>query len=397
MSTPPHLSLSDDDEIDPFAALLLQDDAVHPNYSDVIPACIPAGDPNFRRHHVSSLNADIVIRQLPSEGLAFQLWPAATTLLSLLDDRHLEFRRQGRRIRILELGSGTGLVGIAAAAILGADVTVTDLAPVIGNLEFNVAANSEVIAGGGGGVSVAELSWGNVDQMEKVGREYDLILGSDVVYHNHLYEPLMETLRYFLVGGERKEEEGEGMVFVMAHLKRWKKETAFFKKANKFFEVVVIHRDPPSDGARVGVIVYRFAGKKRPPLGSGSRLSLGSGSGSGSGSRMGSSELKETGVERAHTITRNLDNGFPLAVELIFNLIPKVHGGPISNRMNPVTSGKGRMHANKEVILISTKIQIYLKESEVDVALRSSRILMKLRLIDSITVGKSQFRDMKLS
>lgn len=101
--------------------------------------------------------------------------------------------------------------------------------------------------------------------MAAIGREYDLILGSDVVYHDHLYEQLRETLRYFLLGGERK--EGKEMVFLMAHLKRWKKEAAFFKKARKVFDVEVIHRDSPSDGKRVGVTVYRFVGKHSPNSG----------------------------------------------------------------------------------------------------------------------------------
>ncbi|KNA20291.1 hypothetical protein SOVF_053480 [Spinacia oleracea] len=225
-----------------------------------ITTAVAAGDPHFRRHHVNSLHTDIISRQLPSEGLSFQLWPAATTLFSLLDTHllhpHLPCHHilHRRRLRILELGSGTGLVGITAAAILGADVTVTDLPHVIPNLEFNVLANAEIIAAGGGAVVATELSWGNVDQMKVVGKEYDVILGSDVVYHDHLYEVLLDTLKYFLVGEE--------VVFLMAHLKRWKKEAAFFKKAKKFFDVDVIHRDTPSDGKRVGVIVYRFVGKQ---------------------------------------------------------------------------------------------------------------------------------------
>lgn len=99
---------------------------------------------------------------------------------------------------------------------------------------------------------MAALSWGDIQQMEGTGREYDVILGSDVVYHDHLYEPLLQTLRFFLLGSEKE------VVFLMAHLKRWKKESAFFKKAKKFFDVEVIHTDCPSNGCRVGVAVYRF-------------------------------------------------------------------------------------------------------------------------------------------
>ncbi|KAI3462480.1 hypothetical protein Pfo_019143 [Paulownia fortunei] len=220
-----------------------------------------------------SINSTIVIRQLPSQGLSFQLWPAATTLVTLLDSHR---DRQStplfslfsscatqRRLRLLELGSGTGLVGIAAAALLGASVTVTDLPHVLPNLQFNVNANAGILELHGGAVDVAALSWGDIQHMEGIGRDYDMILGSDVVYHDHLYEPLLQTLRFFLLGSEKK------VVFLMAHLKRWKKESAFFKKAKKVFDVEVIHTDSPSDGARVGVIVYTFVRRGGEKLNSG--------------------------------------------------------------------------------------------------------------------------------
>ncbi|KAL1541857.1 protein N-lysine methyltransferase METTL21A-like [Salvia divinorum] len=206
-------------------------------------------------HHLHSINSAILIRQLPSQGLSFQLWPAAAALVSLLDRQALPrllLPADNRPLNILELGSGTGLVGIAAAALLGAAVTATDLPHVLPNLQHNVDANAAALAPRGGRVRVAALSWGDAAQMESVGGDFDVVLGSDVVYHDHLYEPLLQTMRFLLLGRERE------VVFVMAHLKRWKKESAFFKKANKFFHVEIVHRDSPSGGDRVGVNVYTF-------------------------------------------------------------------------------------------------------------------------------------------
>lgn len=213
-----------------------------------------------KTYTLSSINSLITIRQLPSQGIAFKLWPAATTLINLLDRQHSTtaaplFIPSGNRLRVLELGSGTGVVGIAAAALFGASVTVTDLPHVLPSMEFNVEANADVLKLHGGEVNVAALSWGNEEEMEAMGRDYDLVIGSDLVYHDHLFEPLLETLHFFLDGGDK------GLVFLMAHLKRWKKESAFFKKAKKMFDVEAIHTDPPCDGSRVGVIVYRFVTK----------------------------------------------------------------------------------------------------------------------------------------
>lgn len=105
---------------------------------------------------------------------------------------------------------------------------------------------------------MAPLRWGEAGDVEMVGREFDLILASDVVYHDHLYEPLLQTLQSLLLG----DGEGSKMAMLMAHLRRWKKEAAFFKKAKKVFEVEVLHVDRPCDGSRVGVVVYRFAAKR---------------------------------------------------------------------------------------------------------------------------------------
>ncbi|KAL7101821.1 hypothetical protein ACP275_08G078800 [Erythranthe tilingii] len=225
-------------------------------------------------YRLNSIDSTITIRQFPSQGISFQLWPAAATLVTLLDRHKLHHPSTStasplssslntlssphRRLRILELGSGTGIVGIAAAALLGAKVTATDLPHALPNLQFNVAANAGIFEPHGGAVEVAALQWGEKKDMEAIGGrdQYDLILGSDVVYHDHLYEPLLETLKFFLLGTDRK------MVFLMSHLKRWKKESAFFKKANKYFDIDVLHTDTPSNGSRVGVIVYHFKERK---------------------------------------------------------------------------------------------------------------------------------------
>lgn len=79
-------------------------------------------------------------------------------------------------------------------------------------------------------------------------------MASDVVYYDHLIDPLLQTLSCFV--------KGEA-AFVMAHLRRWKKrDSVFFRKARKMFDVAVVHRDPPSPGSRIGVAVYRFTAKK---------------------------------------------------------------------------------------------------------------------------------------
>ncbi|XP_057725541.1 uncharacterized protein LOC130941154 [Arachis stenosperma] len=268
----------DDDEINPFTTVLNDQD--HHEQQPNSLTTVHDGAPEQQSYSLRSIESTVLIRQLPSEGLSFQLWPAATALISLLDSYRSSpstsplsaaFSGSQRQLRILELGSGTGIVGIVAAATLGGNVTITDLPHVVPNLQFNTDANKEVVTSNGGAVTVAALRWGNVDDVAEIGRDFDVVLASDVVYHDHLYEPLLETLRFLLLGFEeekemkkkkkKKKKKEKEKVFVMAHLKRWKKESAFFKKAKKLFDVDVLHTCAPSDRARVGVVVYRFVPK----------------------------------------------------------------------------------------------------------------------------------------
>lgn len=65
---------------------------------------------------------------------------------------------------VLELGSGTGLLGLAAAYIWKASVVLTDLPAIIPNLAHNVSLNREVVEARGGRVGVAPLTWGGGEQ-----------------------------------------------------------------------------------------------------------------------------------------------------------------------------------------------------------------------------------------
>ena len=61
--------------------------------------------------------------------------------------------------RVLELGSGTGLVGIAAAAIWPVSVLLTDLPEIQNNLDFNIAANLKTVTIRGGQITSHVLDW----------------------------------------------------------------------------------------------------------------------------------------------------------------------------------------------------------------------------------------------
>ena len=92
---------------------------------------------------------------------------------------------------IVELGSGTGLLGLVAAIYSGATkVILTDLETAL--LRDNVNANAHFIPRFAH-VQVSKLTWGMAHEINALGT-FDLIIGADVVYSGYELEPLVSTV-----------------------------------------------------------------------------------------------------------------------------------------------------------------------------------------------------------
>ncbi|KAJ9699289.1 hypothetical protein PVL29_008069 [Vitis rotundifolia] len=85
-------------------------------------------------------------------------------------------------------------------ALLGCDVVSTDQTEVLPLLMRNVERNTSRImqmnpgSDSFGSVEVAELDWGNEDHIKAVNPPFDFIIGTDVVYAEHLLDPLLRTI-----------------------------------------------------------------------------------------------------------------------------------------------------------------------------------------------------------
>ncbi|MCJ1436237.1 hypothetical protein MMC27_005615 [Xylographa pallens] len=102
--------------------------------------------------------------------------------------------------RVLELGAGTGLVGIAAAATFRANVDLTDLSDICENLAYNALRNQELTKAHGGSLTTYPLDWSDLPSSETVqGKQYDLIMAADPLYSPEHPIMLADTIALYLI------------------------------------------------------------------------------------------------------------------------------------------------------------------------------------------------------
>uniref|UniRef100_A0A8V5GT71 Uncharacterized protein n=1 Tax=Melopsittacus undulatus TaxID=13146 RepID=A0A8V5GT71_MELUD len=121
----------------------------------------------------------------PGMGMAANVWEAALALARFLEREHFDFRG----LSVIELGAGTGILGILAA-MLGADVTITDLPEALAQIRTNVRLNFPCPRSR---PRVRRLRWGQ-DESSFPGDGH-LLLGSDLVYDRSSSAALLAALR----------------------------------------------------------------------------------------------------------------------------------------------------------------------------------------------------------
>ncbi|XP_009282915.1 PREDICTED: protein N-lysine methyltransferase METTL21A isoform X2 [Aptenodytes forsteri] len=128
---------------------------------------------------------------------------------------------------VIELGAGTGLLGIVA--------TLLDRAAALEFLESNVQANlpSELRPR----AVVKELTWGK-DLGNFPPGAFDFILGADIVYLEETFAELLQTLEHLC---------SEQTVILLSCRIRYERDHKFLKMLRGRFSVYEVHYDSSKD------------------------------------------------------------------------------------------------------------------------------------------------------
>ncbi|XP_076437996.1 protein N-lysine methyltransferase METTL21D-like [Babylonia areolata] len=117
------------------------------------------------------------------------VWDAALVLSKYLETEDFSGGNDLKSKLVVELGAGTGAVGLVAAS-LGANVTVTDLPQFVPLMELNIRDNAASLAGTAQAVA---LTWGT-ELDGTVPAAPDLVLLADCIYYEESLEPLVKTV-----------------------------------------------------------------------------------------------------------------------------------------------------------------------------------------------------------
>jgi predicted nicotinamide N-methyase len=129
-------------------------------------------------------------------GIGGSVWTSGEILTNYLQDHQDEYASIFKNQRVIELGSGTGYVGLMTALCFEPkEVILSDLGTHVDCMQKNVDLNHSALQGCN--VKVAEYAWGNESHASKLSDDgpFGIVLGTDVAYLCELYEPLIAALK----------------------------------------------------------------------------------------------------------------------------------------------------------------------------------------------------------
>ena len=221
--------------------------------ADVLTICPRCADGGVSIYHeaqsvdvsVAQHLADTASSAAGADGTYRRLWPAALRFAKWLGDHPETVRGKS----VLELGAGTGAIGLVCAALGATRVCITDVPGALQPIRDSVRLNPAL----GGSVSVAPCTWGlqsHLDALLAAGERFDVVIGCEVVYKQEwaVLSALLETMDALL-------GHGRSATILLAYKPRAGRleDSAFFGPASERFrveQVPISQRVPPHDAGK---------------------------------------------------------------------------------------------------------------------------------------------------
>ncbi|RMD43047.1 hypothetical protein DV735_g2079, partial [Chaetothyriales sp. CBS 134920] len=136
---------------------------------------------------------------LRSENLNLTTWGSSYVLAQALHTIHIDrtvFENKQERVQILELGAGTGLVGLGASVIWKGNVLLTDLPGIVPGLALNIAANRDELIAAGTQAYCGTLDWRRPTELivDPAQNQVPIILVADCIYDPDHPEMLVDVI-----------------------------------------------------------------------------------------------------------------------------------------------------------------------------------------------------------
>ena len=148
---------------------------------------------------------ELTIHEPPmtADNLGLKTWASSYLLAKQLCSLRRHIPDLPSDAVILELGAGTGLVGMAASAVFQRDVLLTDLPEIVPNLEQNARSNESAISYCNGTVSAAVLDWTKPDELQAeasngLPNSFPLIVIADPIYSPEHPQLLVNAIQWHL-------------------------------------------------------------------------------------------------------------------------------------------------------------------------------------------------------
>ena len=173
-----------------------------------------------------TVEQEVKKQRLGEDSTGCVVWPSAHSMCAHLC-AHPDLVR-GKRV--VELGAGTGLVGLVCAALGASEVVLTDLSQGLELLQKNLDFNASSL--GEASIRVAELRWGKEAAQKVMPNGCDVVIGCEVIYQHddETSLALVEAMQYLA---------GKDGICLMAYEFRdgLMQDAVFFDCANEVFEV----------------------------------------------------------------------------------------------------------------------------------------------------------------